>query len=96
VALLEDLFDFLERAADGLGEHEEHVDERGEVERAEDEVGLPCDGVQTRGNGESEGGVECPVGSLLFGGLVYRENWRIGITYSCERDSLSSHFERVL
>ena len=64
VALLEDLLDFLKRAADGFREHEEDVDEGGGVEGAEDEVCLPSDAVETRGNSEGESTVKCPVGGL--------------------------------
>ena len=61
VALGEDILDLLERAASSLGEHEEDVDERGEVERAEDEVRLPRDVRQARGDRPREREVERPV-----------------------------------
>jgi hypothetical protein len=52
----------LQRPPDGLGEHEEDVDEGRGVERAEDEVGLVGDGGEAGWDGEGEGGVEEPVG----------------------------------
>jgi hypothetical protein len=64
MALLEDLFHFFERATDGFGEHEEDVDATSEVERSEDEVCLPGNCLKTRGYGECESSVECPVRGL--------------------------------
>ena len=62
VPLLEDLLDLLERAADGLGVHEEDVDARGGVEGREDEVRLVRDVLEAGRHGVREGEVEQPVG----------------------------------
>ena len=62
VPLLEDLLDLLERAADGLGVHEEDVDARGGVEGREDEVRLVRDVLEAGRHGVREGEVEEPVG----------------------------------
>lgn len=65
MALLEDLFYFLERPANRLWEHEEHMEERRKVEGSEDEVGLPCNAVETRWYGKCQRGVERPIGCLI-------------------------------
>ena len=62
VPLLEDLLDLLERAADGLGVHEEDVDARGGVEGREDEVRLVRDVLEAGRHSVREGEVEEPVG----------------------------------
>ena len=72
VALGEDVLDLLKRAAGSLGEHEEDVDERSKVERAEDEVRLPRDVRQTGGYGPREREVECPVRRCKRGTRVSR------------------------
>lgn len=64
VSLLEEIFDFFEGKTDGFGVHEEHMDEGGEVEGTEDEVGLPGDVSETRGDSPGKGEVEEPVGRL--------------------------------
>ncbi len=61
MTLLEDVFDFFQGSADGLREHEEHMEEGREVECAEDEVGLPGNRTEPGGNCEGKRGVECPV-----------------------------------
>ena len=61
MALLEDFFDLLECASRRLGETEEDVDARREVERAEDEVRLVRDVGKTRRNRPSQSEVEQPV-----------------------------------
>lgn len=63
VALVEDVLDLLERASGRLGEHEEDMDEGGEVERAEDEIRLVRDRGETGGNRPREREVEHPVRS---------------------------------
>ena len=63
VSLSEDLLNLLERPAGRLGEHEEDVDERSKVERAEDEVRLPCDCREPWGYSPGESKVEQPIGS---------------------------------
>ena len=46
MSLGEDLFDLLERASLRFREAEKDVNESSEVERAEDEVDLPCNGAE--------------------------------------------------
>ena len=61
MTLREHILDLLERPAGRLGEHEEDVDERAKVERAEDEVRLPRDVRKARGDRPREREIECPV-----------------------------------
>ena len=63
VALGEDVLDLLECTPSGLGEAEQDVDERSEVEGTENEVGLVGNGGQAGRDGPSKGEVEEPVGS---------------------------------
>ena len=58
----EHLLDFLEGLAGRLGEGEEHVQEHGGVEDAEDDVDLPLDVDERGGHEVAEGEVEDPVG----------------------------------
>lgn len=60
MTLREDILDLLERAPCGFGEAEQDVDERGEVEGAEDEVRLVGDGGEAWWDGPGEGEVEEP------------------------------------
>ena len=57
----EHLLDLLEGLARGLGEGEEHVQEHGGVEDAEDDVDLPLDVDERGGHEVAEGEVEDPV-----------------------------------
>ena len=61
VALHEDLFDLFKRASGCLWKHEENVDECGEVEGAEDEIGLISNIGEARGDSPREGKIEQPV-----------------------------------
>lgn len=60
MALCEDLLDLLEGTPSCLGEAEQNMDERREVERAEDEVCFVCDGRQARRDSPCEREVEQP------------------------------------
>lgn len=64
MALGEHVFDLLERPTGSFRETEKHVNERGKVEGSKDEVSLPRDVGQTRGNGPSQGKVKHPDGGL--------------------------------
>ena len=79
VSLSEDLLNLLERPAGRLGEHEEDVDERSIVERAEDEVRLPRDGRQPGRHRPRKREVEHPVGGCRhrhgLGADAHREDF---------------------
>lgn len=64
VSLREHIFDLLKRPPGGLGETEQHMDEREKVKGSKDEISLPRDVGETRGYGPSQGEVEHP-GSTL-------------------------------
>lgn len=64
VPLFEDLFDLLKTPPNSFRVHKEHMDECREVEGTEDEVGFPCDCVETRGDGICKGEVKEPIARL--------------------------------
>lgn len=61
MSLREHILDLLQGPARRLGEAEEHMQERGEVERPEDEVSFVGNGGETGGHAERERHVEGPV-----------------------------------
>jgi hypothetical protein len=68
MALLEDLFYFLERAPNRLGEHEEYMEERRKVEGSKYKVSLPCNAIEARRYGKCQRSVERPIGCLNLEG----------------------------
>lgn len=62
VGIFEDELHLLESLASSLGEEEGDVNQHAEVENTEDNVHLPTNGFERRGNERSQCGVECPVG----------------------------------
>lgn len=58
--VIEDLFDFFKRLLRGFWEEEEHVQEHGHAEDAEDDVDFPADVGECGGHEVGEGEVECP------------------------------------
>ena len=60
VSLRKHIFDLLKSPTSSFRETEKHVDERGKVEGPENEVSLPRDMGETRGNGPCQCEIEHP------------------------------------
>jgi len=76
IGVLEHGLGLLEGLARGLGEHEEDVDEHGEVEDAEDDIRLPADVGEGHGGEEAEGRVKGPVARSCQGDSLAPETQR--------------------
>ena len=77
---IEDQVDLLKRPALSLGVHEEHMNSHDAAEDSEDNISLPLDVVEGRGNEVRQGEVENPVGrgrdTNTLGSVLQRENLR--------------------
>ena len=93
VSLGEYIFNLLQRPPSGLGKTEEHVDERGKVEGSEDEIGLPRDVGETRGDGPSQSEIKHP-GSGLSHDIGDKEQSHLPVCGSSERNGLGTHPHR--
>ena len=93
MSLGEHIFNLLQCPPSGLGETEEHVDECGKVESSEDEIGLPRDVGETRGDGPSQSEIKHP-SSGLSRDAGNKEQSHLPVCGSRERNGLGTNPHR--